>query len=203
MKFALPPIVPGVEGKRFVGNQALYALRAATLVLVLVGATGFYVTRPPFDGWIAFAVGVLPVVAALCTAILAAAYFGLKGRSMAAHGMIEMLLLLPVLAIVLVGTMALANERFDSTEAEEHEVRLVKHYLTSRPKANYYHLEFESWRGRQHEKFAVPADTYALARVGQVWQVRMRRGWLGHLWVESMGPRTHIRRCSPSRAAAA
>ncbi len=190
VKFALPPIVPGVEGKRFVGTQALYALRAATLVLVLIGATGFYATRPLLDGWIAFAVGVLPVVAALCTAILAAAYFGLKGRSMAARGMIELLLLLPVLAMALVGTMALANERFDSTEAEEHEVRLVKHYVTSRKQTNYYHVEFESWRGRQHEKFAVPADTYALARVGQVWQVRMRRGWLGQLWVESMGPRT-------------
>ncbi|MBI2509619.1 MAG: hypothetical protein HYV99_06555 [Betaproteobacteria bacterium] len=189
-KLRLPPVVPGEEAKSFVGKQALYALRAVMAVIGLIGAAGFYVARPLLDGWIAFAIGVLPVVAALCAAILAAAYFGLKGRSMAARGMIELLGALPILAMALVCTLALANERFDSTEAEEHEVRLVKRYATTGSKgAVYYHVEFESWRGRGREEFVVPGATYDLAREGQVWRVRVRRGWLAHLWVESMGPR--------------
>jgi len=186
--FRLPTNVPGEETQRFAGKQALYALRAMMLILILIGATGYFVARPLLDGWIAFA----PVAATLCIAMLAAAYFGLKGRSMAARGMIELLIYMPALAIALTGVLALANERFDSTEVEEHEVRLVKHYVThGRKNSVYYHVEFESWRGRDREKFAVSGDTYALARDGQFWQVRERRGWLSHPWVESMAPHGH------------
>lgn len=190
-KFSLPPVVPGLEARKLGGKQALYAMRAAIALVIFGGVTVPNVARPPLplDGWIGFGVGVLPIVAALCVAIPAAAYFGLKGRSMAARGMIELLASLPAIAIALVFILMLANEQFDSTKAEEHEVRLVKRYVTGK-KSSVFNLEFESWRGRDREELTVPADTFALARDGQVWQVRTRRGWLGHLWVESMGPRT-------------
>lgn len=192
--FRLPPSVPGEVPKIVVAKWAWYALLAAMAVITVIGgvAISIFVTKRPLlsDGWIDFTVGVLPAVGALYVAILVAAYIGLKGRSMAARGMAVLLGGLPILAIPLVGILALANERFDSTEAKEHEVRLVKHYTTSGRKSTHHYLEFESWRGRNRERLAVSVDTYALAREGQVWQVRMRRGWLGQPWVESIGPRT-------------
>lgn len=193
-KLSLPPSVPGMEGKGFAGKQALYTLRAAMVIVVVVGGLSisvFFTTGPRLrDAWIDATVGVLPIVAALCAAILLAAYFGLKGRSMAARGMTEMLGGLPILAMALAGILVHANERFDNTEAKVHEVRLLRHYTTSGRKSNHYHLEFESWRGRNREEFTVSADTYALAHEGQVWLLRTRRGWLGHVWIESIAPRT-------------
>lgn len=191
-RFRLPTSVPGVEGKRFLGKRALYVLRATMVVLGLFGFTGFFVTNQLLDGWVAFAVGVLPVLAVLCVAMLAAAYLGLKGRSMAARGMVELLLFLPPLAMALVGVLALANQQFDGSEAAEHEVRLTKRFVTHGGKNNQtinHHVQFESWRARDHEAVKVPVEIYDLAREGDVWRVRTRRGWLGHLWVESVRPR--------------
>ena len=189
-KFNLPPVASGVEAPKLGGKQTLYVMRGAALISLIVGLAGFNLVRPLLDGWIAFALGVLPILAVLCVAILAAAYLGLKGRSMAARGMIELLAALPALALSLVGTLALANEWLDRMKAEEHEVRLLKRYETSGRKNSHYHVEFESWRGRNREELTVPAGTYALAREGEVWRLRTRRGWLGHPWIESIAPRT-------------
>jgi hypothetical protein len=189
-KFSLPPVVPGVEEQKFAGKRALYVLRAVELVIFLIGITASLYLKKPFDVWLAFGIEALPVVATLCAAILAAAYFGLKGRSMAARGMIELLAALPALALTLVFTLGFANEQFDGSVAQEHEVRLVKRYTVSGSKTTILHLEFESWRGRDREDYTVPPKTYNLAREGQVWRVRTRRGWLGYQWVESLAPST-------------
>jgi len=164
------------------------------VVIVVAGGLSIsviFATGPQLhDAWIDATVGVLPIVAALCATILLAAYFGLKWRPMAARGMTELLGGLPILAMALAGILVFANERFDNSEAKVHEVRLLKHYTATGRKSTHYHVEFESWHGRHREEFTVPADTYALAREGQVWQLRARRGRLGQLWIESIAPRT-------------
>lgn len=193
-KFRLPAMAPGLARIGFPDRQVLYALRAAMLALVLIGATGFYIVSPLLDGWIDFAFRELPIVTVLCAAMVAAAYFGLKGRSMAARGMIELLIFLPALALALVGTLVLVNQTFDGAKVEEHEVSVTRRYLvrhTSKggKEITYHHVHFESWRGRMHEAFEVSADTYNLAREGDVWRVRTGGGLLGHAWIESMMPR--------------
>jgi len=193
-KFRLPAMVPGLARKGFADKQVLYAQRAVMLAIVLIGATGFYVVSPLLDGWMDFAVRELPIMAVLCAAAVATAYFGLRGRSMAARGMVELLIFMPALALALVGTLALVNQEFDGTKVEEHEVSVTKRYVvrntSNSGKENaYYHVHFESWRGRIHETFEVSADTYNLAREGDVWRVRTGRGLLGHAWIESMMPR--------------
>lgn len=189
-KFWLPPAVVGAEGKTFVGRRVLYAVRAAILVLIIIGAAGFYATNPLVDGWMAFAFALLPVLAVLCAAILVAGYFGLKGRSMATRAFIELLLGMPFWVVALVGALALANERFDRGNAEEHNVRLLKRYATSAKRGHFFHLEFESWRGRNRERLNnVPEEMYALAREGQIWHLRVRPGSLRQPWIESMKPR--------------
>ena len=120
---------------------------------------------------------------------LVAAYFGLKGRSMAAPGYIELLILLPVVTCCFVSILGFANERLDNSVAEVRETRLAKRHMIGTDKRSRYHLEFESWRGRDKEAFRVPQQTYELGRDGQIWQLRVRRGWLGRAWVESMAPR--------------
>ena len=108
--------------------------------------------------------------------------------------MVEMLIFMPAMALALVGTLALASQEFDGTKVEEHEVSVTKRYVTrNRSKSGkenvYYHVHFESWRGRIRETFEVSADTYNLAREGDVWRVRTGRGLLDHAWIESMTPR--------------
>jgi hypothetical protein len=193
-KFRLPATVPGAQGKGFPDRQVLYALRAAMLALALIGAAGFFIVSPLLDGWMDFAVRELPLLGVLCAAMLAAAYSGLKCRSMAVRGMIELLICMPALALSLVGTLALANQEFDGAKVEEHEVRLTKRYMErNRSKGGmeilHFHVQFESWRGRIPEMFEVSADIYNLAHEGDVWLVRTGSGLLDHAWIESMAPR--------------
>jgi hypothetical protein len=190
-KFRLPTTIPEAQGKGFPDRQVLYALRAAMLALALIGAAGFFIVSPLLDGWMDFAVRELPLLVLLCAAMLAAAYFGLKGRSMAVRGMIELLICMPALALV--GTLALANQEFDGAKVEEHEVRLTKRYMERNKSKGgreilHFHVHFESWRGRIPEMFEVSADIYNLAHEGDIWRFRTGSGLLGHAWIESMAP---------------
>ena len=192
-KLKLPPMVPGMEQKKFAEKHVLYALRSAILALALIGLTGFLTVNPLLDGWMDFAIRELPILVLLCAAILAAAFYGLKGHSMAARGFIELLICMPALALALVGILALANEKFDGAGIEEHYVRVIKRYevrTTSRSGKVIlrFHIHFESWRGRIRETFEVPKHTYEMAREGDLWRFRTGGGLLGHTWIESMEP---------------
>lgn len=201
LAFDFPPLAPSQAGGVLGGKRMLYALRTITPALAIAAIACFSESRPLLDGWMAFAVGVSPIVVALCGAMLFAAWHALKGRAMAAHGIFELVFMLPVLAVSMVGLLAYANERFDGDEPETHFVRLMKRYQTPDPNRVYdsksarekamrrmptYWLAFESWRGKYSETFDVPFEKYGPAREGEMWGLRTGRGWLGHAWLESM-----------------
>jgi hypothetical protein len=186
--FSLPPTVEG--SRAFQGRKALYAMRTVILVACLLGVTGFVITQPLTEGWGAFLVKTAPYNLAICAAMVAGAWIWLRGRSMSVGGMVELLLYLPLLAVALVGTLALANEHLDRAAASEHVVKVVSRTAYQPParrsgqQSVVYNVEFESWRGRTHQNMAVSWHIFSDAREGSTWVVRTRPGSLGQEWIE-------------------
>ncbi len=177
------------------GKQPLFALRLLTAMLAVAGCAGLFAANTPLGGWLPFCLVMLPVAAVLCGAILISAYRALKGTPAAAGGFIEMTAYAPVLAFSLFGVLTYANERFDPSDAQTHDALLTKRHLYEwggrkpiTPREPRYLLVFESWRSWYHEEVTVPFQTYHVAREGQIWRLRVRRGLLGYAWVESMQP---------------
>ena len=187
-KLRLPATVAGAAGASLPGKKGLHIVRGASLALAVVGFSAFYGVRPMLGGWGAFVGATLPLAASLCAAGVVGAYFLLRGRSMSARGFVEMIILLPVLVIALFGTLALANQALDTSEAHEHEVRLLRTWYTSGKRGGgSFHVQFESWRGHGTEELhSVDESVSAIARAGQIWKLRMREGSLSHPWVETM-----------------
>jgi len=187
--FRLPKTVAGASD-RLRGRRALYVARVVALGICIVGVIGFYGTGVLVEGGLDFASRSFPITLGILGALLAAAYFLLRGRSMAVAGMLELAIYVPFLTIALVGVLMLANERLDAAEAHNLEVNLLTAYTTRMRRSTQYQVRFESWRGRGHEEFTVDQVTYGWARpqTGQRWHLRLREGWLGYPWIETMVP---------------
>jgi hypothetical protein len=188
-RFQLPATAPGGAGGLLGGRRALWAIRWSMAALFVGGLALVWLCRPLVDGWFAFAARTSPLNLFFYAVLLAGAYFLLKGRSMAARGLIEMIFAFPLLAGPLVGVLAFVNERADRVEAREHEVRVLKRWVTYGGRSNSprFHVRFESWRGHASEEFSgLHLDA---AAEGEAWIFRIRPGALGHAWIEHMGRR--------------
>jgi hypothetical protein len=188
-KLRLPATVAGDAGASLLGKKGLYIVRGVSVALAVVGFSALFMVQPMPGGWGAFAGATLPLAAFLCAAGAVGAYFLLRGRSMSARGFVEMIILLPVIVVALFGTLALANQALDTSEAREYEVRLLRSWYTTRRNMASFHVQFESWRGRGTEEFySVDQSVSAIARAGQIWKLRVREGSLSYPWVETMAP---------------
>ncbi len=196
-KLILPPAPDPQTVSSYIGQWKWLILRAAmTLILFIAGCMGIREAHQLLEGTAAFAVsyGALPVCAVLIGAIVAAAYSGVKGRPISGTGFAEFVVHVPLLAVALVGILMIANERFDTSEAEVQQVRITKRYVTtvrSRSRGivtDGFYLQFEPWRDRKSLDLSVSPQTYDRFRAGQLLRVRIRQGWLEHAWIESMVP---------------
>lgn len=190
LRLRLPETVAGSEGKALVGKKMLYIVRGAVAAIVMAGSIALFTVRPLVEGWSGLVATTVPMVAALTLGAVAAAYFLLRGRSMSAGGLVEILISLPLIVAGLFGTLALANQHLDASAAEEQQVKLVRYWFAHGSKGGrFYHLEFNAWRGAGTiELHNVGEEVYSLARDGQIWKLRLRRGLLGVPWVEAMAP---------------
>jgi hypothetical protein len=187
----LPAEVPGAVDRKLTDKTALNLVRATAWAFIAVGFVGWYLTKPLLDGVTTVALAMWPLVSALLGVMLIATYFTLKDRSMAVVALLEVLIYVPMLAFALPGALMLANERFDASAPERREARLLRANATQgRRNSVYRHVWFESWRQRTHEHFVVDDHTYELAQrtQGQIWELQLRQGWLGHSWLDSLQP---------------
>ena len=187
--FDFPPPAGAQAGGHFGGSRPLNILRGFMLVICLAGFAGFFTADSRLGRMEDLVSGLFQHTFLLSALILVAAVYVLKGSSMGARGIVEVSLLLPVGWMLLYGVLLPVNQCFDTSQAEVHEVRLLKHYRgSSRGGTRTGFLEFESWRGSRHEEVRVDLVTLAGARQGQVWQLRVRPGFLGQPWLESAHP---------------
>jgi len=164
-------------------------------MLLVVGFWGPLFLNELLEGSTAFVFATSRLIFALIIPTLVAAHMILKG--LVAPSVREVILGLMLMAIMffsLVGVLMLANEKLDASAPQEHEVKLLDTYFAPlwyrRGSAGGHHVTFTSWRDRPTEDIVVRYETYRLAEKsrGQTWRLRIREGWLGHRWVESVGP---------------
>lgn len=184
--FRLPKTVAGADD-RLRGRRALDLVRLVALCIAIVGYTGIYATNILVEGGGDFARRSFPITVVILGALFIAAYSLLKGRSMAGAAMVELSIYVPFITVALIGILMLANQHFDRAEAHNVEVKL---FTASKQGTSHYYVRFESWRGPGHEEYAVDQATHGLARplTGQRWNLRLRQGWLGYPWIETMAP---------------
>ena len=189
-KLRLPPVVAGTQGKFLVGQRPLYVVCAVALLIVAGGVASLWATKPMVNGWPAFFSHILPLAAALFVGLAAGAWFLVRGRSMSALGLAQLLVCVPLVIPALFGALALANQALDWSAAEEHQVRAMRHWFGQNKSghASTFFVEFESWRGRSGETLTVAEADYWLSRDKPLWKLRVRRGLLGQPWIETMEP---------------
>ncbi len=182
---------PGAA-RRLAARLAMYAVRAATVVL-LYFAREYLLTSPAqlLEG----TGDIFLTAVLLCSATVAAVLWSLKGQMRALWGSVEVmcfyvLLLVPGYS----GTLALANTRFDASAAVQHEVRQVTLEKRQGKRRVDYLLMFDSLPGHGLVTFDVYISDAEFARLrkgdrDRVWLVRVRKGWLGKPWIESIVPR--------------
>ena len=186
-RFRLPALMPATRLRRFSDMQAVSALLGAAAIVTFAGWYGGSAVSPLVDGWSGF----FGMTAACVAAALAGTYVLLKGRPKLGPGWIAgaVLILMTFLPFAFAGVLAFANERLDQSEEQEVEVRLVdKMTHTTRGGRPSYYFLLESWRGIQRERIGVSGQIYSLAPPGTTWRLRVRPGFLGKPWIESMRP---------------
>jgi len=175
----------------------LTAVRVGLTVTVVAGLILGGTCSPVVDGWLAFA----PLAALLCAVLFVAVGLALRGRARATRGLVEMAICLPLVAWASCGALAFVNQRTDASMAQLYQVHVVDKNVTRHRSGvgrrsyrelsgeDTVHVWFESWRGDGLERFRVRESLSGVARIGDIWALRVRGGALGYPWVEDMRPR--------------
>ena len=195
-RFRLPPVAPSAP--RLSARQALKRTRAGIVVITVLGCAGYVLTFPQVDGYWAFAWAVSPVALVLVGGMLAAGYFGLRGRSMGARGFIDLLLFAPLALLLFVNILMLLNQYLDFGRPTVYRTRLVSAEFvnprSSRGGAKHHDrlLRFEPAPGMEKTDFFVATQVFEAAwhARGQPWIISIKRGFLGQPWIQVMRPAT-------------